>query len=206
MAFADFKNTGQVLRQFNISAQKNNFIAFSTMQQTPVHLAEDINFVLRHGDHTSSEAICESLIYPVLSQVLKGFLNTFLLYSHYSWYVDEQLSGIPSYLITTKSKYGAPVIGTPVLIVVEAKKDDFEEGWGQCTAMMYAAQQLDENASKVYGLVTNGKQWEFATLEKSIFIRNIVGYFISNLDKLYSALHFVLEDCKKQLTLSQLTT
>ena len=46
MAFTDFKNTGQVLRHFNISAQKNNFIAFSTMQQTPVRLAEDINFVL----------------------------------------------------------------------------------------------------------------------------------------------------------------
>jgi hypothetical protein len=50
-----------------------------------------------------------------------------------------------------------------------------------------------------YGVVRNGEQWEFATLKQDLFIQNLAAYSIFDLDKLYSALHFVLDDCKKQL-------
>jgi hypothetical protein len=34
----------------------------------------------------------------------------------------------------TKSELGKKVLESPLLAVVEAKKNDFEQGWGQCLA------------------------------------------------------------------------
>lgn len=201
MAFTQFKNLGSVLLKYNLTATKDNFIVTENLS-APLRLVEDIDFVLKYVDYDSSEAaICESVIYPVLLQVWKNFLDTLFLYSHRSWTVDEDLSGIPDYLITAISKYGPPIVGTPVLVAIEAKKDDFESGWGQCAAEMVAAQQVNQNNDlTVYGIVSNGEQWEFGTLKQSLFTQNITAYSIFDLDKLYSALYFVLADCKKQLT------
>ena len=201
MAFTEFKNVGQVLRQYDIGAQKRNFILPSTIQQTPARLVEDIEFALSYVDYGASEiAICESLIYPVLVQVWKDFLDILALHSHRTWQVETPLTGIPDYLISPISKYGGTVIDTPILVAIEAKKDNFEEGWGQCAAEMVAAQLANKNKDlTVYGVVSNGEQWEFATLHQSFFTQNITAYSIFDLNKLYSVLHFILEDCKKQL-------
>jgi hypothetical protein len=37
---------------------------------------------------------------------------------------------------------GKTVLEAPMVIVVEAKKNDFEQGWGQCLAELAASQKL----------------------------------------------------------------
>jgi hypothetical protein len=201
MAFTEFKTQGQVLRQYDIRAQKKVFISL-TPQQAPTRLVEDIDFALNYVDYSASEiAICESLIYPILAQVWKNFLDTLALHSHKTWQIDGQLSGIPDYLISAVSKYGTAVIDTPVLVAIEAKKDNFVEGWGQCAAEMVAAKLANQNNDlTVYGIVSNGEQWEFAKLSQAVFTKNAVPYTVFDLDKLYSAVHFILQDCKNQLS------
>lgn len=207
MAFTEFKNLGQILRLHDISVQKKNFIT-ATPQEIPARLVEDVDFVLKYVNYDSSEAaICENLIYPVLFQVWKRFLDTLALHSHRTWQVDASLTGIPDYLISAVSKYGGTVIDTPVLVAIEAKKDDFEGGWGQCAAEMVAAQRTNQNNDlTIYGLVSNGEQWEFGALNQSLFTQNITAYSIFDLDKLYSAIYFVLADCKNQLKTATLVS
>ena len=58
--------------------------------------------------------------------------------------------------------------------MVEAKKDNFEEGWGQCLAELVAAQKLNNNQHNlVYGVVSNGKMWEFGNLQDNLFTKNV---------------------------------
>ncbi len=200
MAFTQFKNLGTVLQKYNLVSHKENFV-IPTSITVPIRLVEDIDFALKHVDYDSSEtAICESLIYPILLQVWKSFLETLFLYSHRSWNVDEELSGIPDYLVTAISKHGSPVIGTPVLIAIEAKKDNFEEGWGQCAAAMFAAQQKNEDKTLIiYGIVSNGEQWEFAQLQNNSLTRSNVAFSIFNLHQLYAALDFIFKCCCEQV-------
>lgn len=202
MSFTQFKNLGSVLQEYNLTAQRQNFVVYDKEGiHAPDRLIEDITFALQYIDYDSSEAaICESLIYPILVQVWKNFLDTLFLYSHRSWQADSTLTGIPDYLITAISKYGSPVIGTPVLITIEAKKDNFEEGWGQCAAAMVAAQQSNQNKQLViYGIVSNGEQWEFGKLEQASFIKNIESITITDTHKLYAVLYGLLSICKQQL-------
>lgn len=53
---------------------------------------------------------------------------------------------------------------TPYAIVSEAKKDDFEQGWGQCLMALKTISILNEQAGwlfDVYGIVSSGRIWEF---------------------------------------------
>jgi hypothetical protein len=82
------------------------------------------------------------------------------------------------------------VLAMPLLVVVEAKRNDFEEGWGQCLAELVAAQTLNKEPSRpVYGIVTDGKRWEFGKLIQNIFSENIETYSIDHVQSLFSALH-----------------
>ena len=179
MPFTQFKNIGSVLTTYDISYTDTNFIV-AQPAELPARLTEDIDFALQNTDYSVSEAsICENLIYPVLKETWKSFLSHFYLWSHPTWYVDEVLSGIPDYLFTQPTKYGKAVLGAPVLITVEAKKDNFQEGWGQCAAAMIAAQKLNANNQiTIYGIVSNGETWEFAYLEGDRITKNIIGYSI----------------------------
>ena len=70
-------------------------------------------------------------------------------------------SGIPDYIIAKSSPLGKEVMDMPMLVMIEAKKDDFDEGWGQCLAQLNLAQQLNHQAFRVYGIVSNGEVWQF---------------------------------------------
>ncbi|MEE6162542.1 hypothetical protein U9R62_14610 [Cylindrospermopsis raciborskii DSH] len=86
------------------------------------------------------------------------------------------------YVVAKRSSRGK-VIFNFYLILVEAKKDNFEEGWGQCLAELIAAQKLNNQLNQtLYGIVSNGKIWEFSKLEEDNFVKNIEEYSISNLD------------------------
>ena len=49
------------------------------------------------------------------------------------------------------------VLGLPLLPVVGAKRNDFEQGWGQCLAELIACDRLNQYSHPVYSIVTDGK-------------------------------------------------
>ncbi len=80
----------------------------------------------------------------------------------------------------------------PLVIVAEAKKNDFEQGWGQCLAELVAAQKLNDNASiPVYGIVTDGKLWEFGKLSVDSFVKHIESYTVDRITSLFGVLHAI---------------
>jgi len=54
------------------------------------------------------------------------------------------------------TRIGKTVLGLPVLVVVEAKQNNFMEGWGQCLVELLAARKINQNDENfVYGIVTD---------------------------------------------------
>ena len=87
---------------------------------------------------------------------------------------------------------GKTVLEFPLVIVVEAKKNDFEQGWGQCLAELVAAQKLNNEASRpAYGIVTDGELWKFGLLVGDTFVSNKEGYTVGDLPALFGALYFI---------------
>ncbi len=100
----------------------------------------------------------------------------------------DNLVGEPDYLVAPKTKYGD--IGIPPLCIVEAKKDNFAEGWTQALAEMVAASL--QGADTCYGVVTTGNTWAFGKLEKQIFTRDPKKFSASvNLQEVFDVLNWV---------------
>ncbi|MBC7797738.1 MAG: hypothetical protein H7Z37_12770 [Pyrinomonadaceae bacterium] len=193
MAFSDYKYIGQTQAEYNIKFDKANFMVAQDFPPSDFFLSE-FEFTIKNFQFRSEPSRTETLIFPILREVYKSYNENLTLWSHESIAYTEKLLGAPDYLIATKSPLGITVMAKPLLAVVEAKKNDFEYGWGQCLAEMYAVQQINENADlTVYGIVTDGEIWQFGELTKDVFTQNIASFSIGDLPKLFGALHFVFQ-------------
>lgn len=200
MAFADYKNISMVLQRFSIKYTEDDFIKINNVDIHPFFI-EDFLFSKSHIDIRISEyAVCETMVYPILKELYKRYADCFALWSHRPFQYDEDLSGTPDYIVATASELGRIVFGRPVLLLVEAKRNDFTEGWGQCAAAMVAAQKLNGDATfAVYGIVTDGEVWRCGKLVESTFIDNRTFYTTKDLSELFGALDFILATLKRQL-------
>jgi len=103
-------------------------------------------------------------------------------------------------MFATKSPLGKTVLARPIIVLVEAKRSDFEQGWGQCLAELVAAQKLNDDVElPVYGVVTNGELWKFGKLVGDVFTMNIEGYTIAQNAALFGAIHFLLQSATKDI-------
>lgn len=200
MAFRDFKSKEAVLERFQIKYQESAFILPTDFAISQIFL-DEFNWVRQHIDVRVSEvAICENLIYPILKEVYKKYADRVALWSHKTIRYDKELSGVPDYLLATKSELGKVVLGRPLLLIAEAKKNDFEEGWGQCLAEMVAAQKLNgDPAFTVYGSVSDGDGWEFGKLLGDEFTSHPTRFTPDNLQPLFGAVDFVMDSLSRAL-------
>lgn len=200
MAFRDYKNIAAVLEAFDIRYKEENFVRINKVEIDP-RFSEELDFSKNYIDIRASEAsICENIIYPVLKESYKKYANTLALWSHKSIFFDDALSGVPDYLVTSRSELGKVVLGKPFLMLAEAKKNNFEEGWGQCAAEMVAAQKLNDAPTlDVYGIVSDGEVWQFGKLHERDFVSNGFSLIISDIERLLGAVDFILENVEKQL-------
>lgn len=195
MAFTDFNSIAQVQEAFNIKYVEADYIAYKGVEPSPIFL-EEFAFNQRHIDLFSSEAArCENVIYPILRDVYKNYVDRFSLWSHRSISYDAELTGTPDYLISTKSALGKTVPGLPIIIIVEAKRNDFVKGWGQCLAELVDAQKINNDPKKpVHGIVTDGELWQFGKLVADLFTRNATVLAISELRKVFGAIAYLMTE------------
>lgn len=96
------------------------------------------------------DAICEEAM--ITSDLLRIWKGPQLEGDIATGYVD--------YLVAERKRY----LETPLLYIIEAKKDDFEQGLAQCLVEMQACQwqnRQSDHEIDVFGIVTNGEGWRF---------------------------------------------
>ncbi len=106
--------------------------------------------------------------------------------------VDEPngLTGYCDYLIARSSKLF--YLESPIVAVVEAKREDLIAGLGQCVAEMVAIQMFNEKDGRslpvVYGSVTSGSNWRFLRLEGKSLSIDLPEYTLRDLAKILGIL------------------
>ena len=198
MAFSDYKTISQVQAEYKIKYQEDNFVVVKEHKPSDIFI-EEFEFNQRNMDVFSSEAArCEIIIFPILREMYKYYYEKISLWVEKPIVYDEKLSGTPDYVISKKSELGKTMLEFPLLIVAEAKKNDFEQGWAQCLSELIAAEYLNNNPQMpIYGIVTDGKLWEFGKLIEKNFTKNIDSFTITDLNKLFGALKFTFDEATK---------
>ncbi len=86
---------------------------------------------------------------------------------------------------------------TPIISVVEVKPSQIGKGIGQCLAAMYATLILFEQ-SRVYGIITDGVEWEFYMLENSVLTADKKGCYISDVAGITDRIGYIADRFKEQ--------
>jgi hypothetical protein len=108
---------------------------------------------------------------------------------------------LADYLLTENRRY----FEAPLLCVVEAKKDDFEQGLAQCLLEIAACQWSNRQIERlldVLGVVTNGGVWQFYQFLQDGFVYETRPYAISDLKSILGILHHLFRRCEQQLETS----
>ena len=199
MAFSDFKTISEVQEKFRITYTEDDFVEAEPSSPSAEFL-QDFEFTRERIHVFASEAArCETIIFPVLKESYKAYADQYALWIKQSIAYDDILNGTPDYFVSTRSELGKTVVGCPLILLVEAKKNDFEQGWGQCLAELVAAQKI--NAQKmngsptfpVYGIVTDGTWWQFGRLIDDTFTQNRTDFALANLPTLFGAVDSVFK-------------
>ncbi len=147
----------------------------------------------------SEKAKSEFLIAPILTEIRVNNPKKFTYFSGYQFNVDSKLGlrGFCDFIIS--KKYNAAFIESPLVAVVEVKHNqDLPDASPQCIAEMYAAQlyneKHEENISCIYGVLTNGYEWQFLKLENNQAILDTHRYGIKNLSELLGVWQIIIDD------------
>ena len=111
---------------------------------------------------------------------------------------DEYTIGYVDYLMAERKAY----LEAPFLCIVEAKRDDFEQGLAQCLPEMKACQYNNQKlgqALDIYGIVTNGNSWEFYWLSLNGQVYGTETYSIGNMSDLLGRIYSVFQLCEQHL-------
>ncbi|MGD1704462.1 hypothetical protein [Dapis sp. BLCC M229] len=198
MAFSDFKTISDVQKKYRIKYSEENLIVSQELLPSDSFI-KDFEFNKENIDLFASEASrCEIIISPLLREVYKKYYQKYSFWIRKSISYDEILSGTPDYIFSRRSELGKTVLEKPIVIVVEAKKNDFEHGWGQCLAELFASQKINDNFFRgVYGIVTDGNLWQFGKLVTDNFIKDTGNFTIDNLPRVYGALENLVQLVEK---------
>jgi hypothetical protein len=167
MSYGTFKSVGEVAKIFDIEVvNRTSFVNKKTLEVSDILLSMIEEELHDDTNYVSEYAICEAIIRPILKTVAKNY--SLKVWSHVSYDVDKEkgLVGKPDYLIAARTKYGT--MARPSLCVIEAKQDNFEEGWAQALAEMVASSLL--GTTICYGIVSTGEFWQFGKLENNVFV------------------------------------
>ena len=140
----------------------------------------------------TEKAKSELIVTDVLVELREHFERRISLFSGIDFNVDaaNDLTGVCDFVVSLSSWQFE--LESPVIVLVEAKRDNLTEGFGQCAAEMVAAQRFNAEAGndipRVYGVVTSGTEWLFLKLDGQKLLIDMAVYPIAQCDKILGIL------------------
>ncbi len=188
----------RAVEDFGLTVQEepNLFAAIPPVVPTPLLrdiLVENVPWAVAVG---SEKARSEGIINPVLLEVKRQLGGQVGVFSGEEFNVDiaADLNGFCDFLVSRSSEQ--LYIKAPVVMLVEAKKEDLKPALGQCLAEMVAAQRFNLSKGQVvetiYGVVTSGTVWRFLQLTEKVVSIDLTDYPLLPVDNVLGVLVWML--------------
>jgi len=193
MSYSDF-SLSSVKKAFDLTLIKNVDLFTGLPEVEPGELLEEIlreNLPIALASNTE-KARSELIIAPILVELRRKLERKISLFSGINFSVEPEmgLNGNCDFIISLSEEI--LFLTSPVITLVEAKKEDLNGGLGQCVAEMVGAQifNLRENnsISTIYGTVTSGTNWRFLKLEEKRVYIDLTEYYLGDLSKVLGIL------------------
>jgi hypothetical protein len=195
MGYGDF-TLDYLLSEFDLSVvQKSLFHGVPRIE--PIPWLRDALQKGRAIAFYSEKSRSEFIVAPVLLSCQELLKEECCVYSGVRLDVDPEkgLKGECDFLLARTPP--TPALRAPLMVVVEAKKNDIEEGLAQCAAQMIAARLFNEHhrevMAQIHGCVTTGEVWQFLRLVGRELIIDADRYYITGVNAILGILVSVLK-------------
>lgn len=193
MSYSDF-SLEKVQKIFNLVIKEDEELFTESPPLEPsallkAFLGQNANLALKIN---TEKARSEMIIAPLLLDLINQSKKPISLFSGVDFNVDSKqgLNGTCDFLISASNEQ--LFIKSPVVILVEAKKENIMGGLGQCLAEMIAAQLFNQQEgnqiSMILGVVTSGNIWKFLQLEGAECRIDINEYYLKDISKILGIL------------------
>ena len=140
----------------------------------------------------TEKAKSELIVSAVLVELWEHFNRGISFFSGVDFNVDAEsgLTGVCDFVVSlSPSQFH---LESPIILLVEAKRDNLTAGLGQCVAEMVAAQRFNAEQGNdipcVYGATTSGIDWVFLKLEGKKLQIDMTAYQIAQCDRVLGVL------------------
>jgi len=201
MAYTDFSLL-DLKTKFNIKNQVQTLFNNTTPLAISESLQEDLHLATLLPVR-SKKAKSELIVMPILIELMKKNERFFTIYSGDTLVADKAsgLTGECDFLLTKNT--GSFDINTPIISIVEAKKNDVEIGIPQCAAQMVGARLYNKRYGNeldlIYGCVTTAKDWIFLKLEGDVLLIDNQTYYLGKIEELMGVFQSIIDYYKKTL-------
>ena len=157
-------------------------------------LARKVPLALAIGTEKASS---ELIVADILVELREKFEHRISFFSGIDFSIDAEsgLTGVCDFLISLSPTQFH--LEAPIIVLVEAKKDNPVLGFGQCVAEMLAAQRFNADKGNdipvIYGAATTGTVWQFLRLEAQSLDIDRAVYAIGQCDKILGILASMVE-------------
>jgi hypothetical protein len=201
MSYSKYTKLLQLRREFAINDLQLSWLPEKFPLFTPSNLLM-LNLASAKEEALRSEkARSEYVISPIIKELRQQNSQRMSSFSGFELYVNKSLSGHCDFILSSVP-YKSEVIA-PIFCLVEAKRDDIEQGIAQCGAEMYAAHLFNEQEGtpkkQIFGCVTNAFSWCFLKLEnKNLYIDpNYVPLTFTEPHRVLGVLQWILDESLK---------
>ncbi|QJW95947.1 hypothetical protein [Frigoriglobus tundricola] len=197
MAFGDFQYPA-VVQQFGLTwhTASDLFAGVQGVAPSP-HVQQTTAVVSQLATIVNTEkARSEWMIAPILGDLWARYRGQISLFSGVDFQADPaaRLNGFCDFLIARAPQQ--PQIIAPVMVIFEAKKENINDGLGQCIAGMVGAQRFNQRTNapvdSVYGCVTSGTAWKFLRVTASTLVYDLIEYEFAQVDRILGILTHVV--------------
>ena len=197
MAFSEF-SLKEAVRRFDLRIEsRRDYFAFAPDSvpgpRLTATLDECYDLAIENG---TEKARSEFIIAPILVDLRSKLRNQFGLHSGVELTAapDRGLNGTCDFVFTR-----SPLqlyLSAPLLMIVEAMKENVQAGLGQCVASMVGARLYNEKdggpPGVIFGAVTSGTIWLFLRLDLEVVTLDSREYSIEHLPKVLGILTWML--------------
>ncbi len=195
MAYSDFTLT-KLKKQFGLEQKRVELFKNIVEIQASQRLEWDIDEGSQMPKNTE-KARSENLVSPVLKEIFRHNKEKLTLFPGYGLNVDSEkgLNGNCDCIIAGRAYIME--LTNPIICLVEAKNGVIEDGYGQCGAEMYAARLYNEDLGtpipEMYGIVTNGEEWQFMMLKEQMIYFEAKTVSLDKLPRILGILQHIVD-------------
>ena len=199
MAYSDF-SLAKVSKTFELKILDavNMFSAIPELESSNF-LVETLLYTVPLAISSNTEkARSEMIIAPILIELRKQLNSEISFFSGIDFTIDPEkgLNGNCDFLISRSPEL--LILTAPVIIIVEAKKENINGGLGQCVAEMLGARIFNEREGNdipaIFGAVTSGTNWRFLKLKDQVIEIDLTEYYLRDVNKILGILASVINN------------